>query len=282
LLSAHLPGDGWRLQHDTIKKFLVRAALDHRALAREEIYGLFSHVFDSIRSRAPLQNWQQVPTGVRHAAVPDIGIALDGGCEKLYELKTMTPCPSRYCECSRGGASRPAFASPCTCAQCTRGNAKAVHARAKDVPARLRRRLERLAVQLGGEEQDLVGRLDELGGVEPLVVGAYGGVSEGLRDLLTALAASAAKYKWNDLLAPSVSHCAGVLRVQMQRDLCFTLARARSRLLRDRLAGLRRGFGPTHAPGGSGPDWERREQTRFRAGRPAANAPGGAARPRCF
>ena len=140
----------------------------------------------------------------------------------------------------------------------------------------------RLAAQLGGEGQELVHRLEELGGVAPLVVGAYGGVSEGFHDLLTALAASAAKHKWNDLLAPSESHCAGVLRVQLQRDLCFTLARARSRLLRDRLAALRQGFRPSHAPGCGGPDWERREQTRFRAGRPAANPPGGAAPTRRF
>ena len=103
LLSAHLPGDGWRLQHDTIKKCLVRVALDHGAQAREEIYGLFAHVFDTIRGRVPLQDWEQVPARERHAAVPDIGITLDGGCERLFELKTMTPCPSRYRECSRGG-----------------------------------------------------------------------------------------------------------------------------------------------------------------------------------
>ena len=113
-----------------------------------------------------------------------------------------------------------------------------MNARAKEVPALLRKRLERLAVQLGGHAQDLVHRLGELGGVATLVVGAYGGVSEGFHDLLTALAASAAKHKWNDLLAPSESHCAGVLRVQLQRDLCFTLARARSRLLRDTITSV--------------------------------------------
>ena len=132
--------------------------------------------------------------------------------------------------------------------------------------------------QLAGTQHGQCGpfeqRLTDLGGVVPIVSGAYGG--KGCRDLLTALAVSAAKHKWQDLLAPSESHCAGVLRVQLQRDVCFTLARGRSRLLRDRLAGFRRRFRPSHAPGSGGPDWERRERARFRAARPAANPPPGA------
>ena len=37
------------------------------------------------------------------------------------------------------------------------------------------------------------------------------------------------------MLCPSVGFCAGILRVNMQRRLCFAAARARYRLLHDRL-----------------------------------------------
>ena len=226
------------------------------------------------------QDWEEVSQRARHAAVPDLGVALDGGAERLYELKTITECRSRYAHCSRGGALRPASESPCGCGPCTRGAKKELDRRASTVITDTLRRLSDLDSRLlgtpPGVDGPLVERLRALGGVQPLVSGAFGGVCTGFQRLLTGLAVSAARHKWNDLLAPSESHCAGVLRVQLQRDLCFTLARGRSRLLRERLADLRRGFKPPHAPGSGGPDWERRERARFRAGRPAANSFSGA------
>ena len=59
----------------------------------------------------------------------------------------------------------------------------------------LRKQLEWFAVQLGGEAEDLVRRSEKLRYVATVVVGAFGGVSEGFHDLLAGLAASAANHK---------------------------------------------------------------------------------------
>ena len=63
------------------------------------------------------------------------------------------------------------------------------------------------------------------------------------------------------MLQPSIEHCEGVLRVEMQREICFAMARARSQVLSMRLA-LVAGRGSQ-----CGGNWARREDSRRRAAR---------------
>ena len=113
-------------------------------------------------------------------------------------------------------------------------------------------KLTKLDASLTGEDRAVIGplrqRLIDLGGVAPLVMGAFGGTNEAWRILIDKLAAIAAPAKMGPMLCPSVEHCAGVLRVQMRRRLCFTAARARSCLLQARLLRLRVGGGATEDP----------------------------------
>ena len=89
-----------------------------------------------------------------------------------------------------------------------------------------------------------------------MVGGAFGGGSAGLHMLVGVLAERAAEARWRDMLQPSISHCEGVLRVVMQRELCFAMARARSQVLSLRLARV------TGAGSQCGESWARREGDR--------------------
>ena len=93
--------------------------------------------------------------------------------------------------------------------------------------------------------------------------GAFGGGSAGMHRFVGVLAARAAEARWRGMLQPSITHCAGVLRVEMQRELCFAMARARSQVMGMRLT---RVTGRGSQCGGS---WARREDGRRRAARAA-------------
>ena len=113
-------------------------------------------------------------------------------------------------------------------------------------------KLSKLDARLTGEDRAVIGplrqRLIDLGGIAPLVMGAFGGANAAWRALIDRLADTAAPAMMGPMLCPSVEHCAGVLRIQMRRRLCFTAARARSSLLQARLLRLRVGDGATEDP----------------------------------
>ena len=104
-----------------------------------------------------------------------------------------------------------------------------------------------------GADGPLRERLRGLGGVSGVVGGAFGGGSAGMHRLVGMLAKRAAEERWRDMLQPSIAHCEGVLRVEMQRELCFAMARSRSQVMSMRLA-LVAGHGSQ-----CGGNWARRE-----------------------
>ena len=201
---------------------------------------------------------------MRKGVVPDIGAALAGEAERLFEVKGIYPCPSRYPHCT-GGRAR--AEGPCVCSKCRRIGGRAVDVRGAKVAGDVFKSLAKLEVKLGmtasvAEVGPLQLRLLGLGGVHELVFGSFGGVSRGFHRLIDRVAEKAAPLKWRDMLSPSIGHCKGVLKTLMQRNLCFVLARARSYLLHSRLATLR-GGDPR-----AGAAFYRREEARARAARP--------------
>ena len=116
---------------------------------------------------------------------------------------------------------------------------RAVDRRAATVGRECLNKLALLDTKLGRTPRGQVGplqqRLIDLGGVSPLVVGAYGEVNVGWHDLMDECATRQAPRRWRSMLSPNVATCASVLKRTMQRRLCFVLARGRSRLLHSRL-----------------------------------------------
>ena len=146
---------------------------------------------------------------------------------------------------------------------CLRTHGQRVDERERLIAVETERGLAGIEEALGvadGASGPLRERLRGLGGVCGLVGGAFGGGSAGLHMLVGVLAERAAEARWRDMLQPSISHCEGVLRVVMQRELCFAMARARSQVLSLRLARV------TGAGSQCGGSWARREGDRYRAG----------------
>jgi hypothetical protein len=108
-------------------------------------------------------------------------------------------------------------------------------------------KLRKLDHSLGGYARGCVGpleqRLDALGGVTPLVCGAFGGINKAWHYLQKKIAAVRAQKVWRELRCPSVSQARGVLLQHMQRRMCFATAGARSRLRHDRIHTLKYGAG---------------------------------------
>jgi len=246
LTSATCKGDGWRTQHDSAQYFQWRALKDHGVRAELERYGLFGDVFDELH-RAHPEMWGKVDERKRHAAVPDTGVFFNGEPEVLFEHKVMHENPTRYPPCSRGGAFRPIGICSCGNCCCRQAGARRVDVRAGTVNKEVAAKLAKLERKLGGLARGEVGplqrRLDELGGVTPLVAGAFGGVNEAWHSLNRKMVDLRAERVWSKMLFPSMKQCKGVLLVHHQRSLCVSLAYGRAHLRHSRLQSLLYGVG---------------------------------------
>ena len=249
LMSATSKGDGWRIQHNSAQHFMWRALNDHGVRSQIERYGVFGDVFDDLHRARP-DLWDEMSPSTRHGAVPDIGANFAGKAELLLEVKTMHENPSCYPACSNGGV----FRAPgvCPCANCMRrlAGAKPVEIRAGQVNKQVGVDLKKIEQELGHREEGgggpLQRRLTELGGVTPLVAGAFGGVNAAWHTLNLRFAEAKAEKVWYKMLCTSVKQCKGVLLLHHQRKLCITLAGARSRLRHSLLQSLNHGVGGGH------------------------------------
>eukprot|EP00973_Karenia_brevis_P089769 12399374-Karenia_brevis.AAC.1 len=92
LVSAALPGDGWRRQHDSIKWRVAEDMREMGVRGRTEVYGLFAAALPP-RARKDLGQWTQrkrqgmVPDFL--AAVPVPPQAPADASDALFELKTL-------------------------------------------------------------------------------------------------------------------------------------------------------------------------------------------------
>ena len=199
----------------------------------------------------------------------------DGGADTLIEVKAMHANPTCYRCCTRPGG-RYRAPGPCPCVRCVGAGGTAIEYRASRVNPGVAAKLRKLDRDVCGQlPVGAVGPLEQrhidLGGVLPLVVGAYGGVNREWKAVVGRLAVQAAPLKRAEMLCPSNGFCAGVLRVNMLRRLCFASARARYRLLHSRLELLQY---PT-ARGGCDYAARHRDDERFTHARSASARYGG-------
>ena len=94
IMAAQLPGDTWRIRHDTVKTELNRLFMWCSMPATCEVFGLFSHLI-------PQEGLNRLERGrERQGMVPDfmVGISNPTGAKvnRLAELKVINCCLSRY------------------------------------------------------------------------------------------------------------------------------------------------------------------------------------------
>ena len=94
VMAAQLPGDTWRIRHDTIKSEINRLLMWCNMPASCEVFGLFSHLI-------PQEGLSRLEKGrARQCMVPDFMIEFPnqtgGKTSTLAELKVINCCPTRY------------------------------------------------------------------------------------------------------------------------------------------------------------------------------------------
>jgi hypothetical protein len=249
---------GWQTSHRGIQHILFHDIRDHGGAARLEVAGLFTDAAEQLRAAAPPERWAaETREGTYMGYVPDLSSRLSGKAAVLWEAKVMHVNPSCYPQCTTGGALRPPTApgAPlCRCAACRRTQGLPVARRVLATLGEVKSKLRRLERRLGWNhatqgDGPLLRRLDDLGGVRPLVAGAFGGVNDDWRALLRSLADLAAPFMRKRLLLPSVGQARSVLYKKMCERAHYQLARDRHGHLHDKLSKLLGGGGAAAAHG---------------------------------
>jgi len=119
------------------------------------------------------------------------------------------------------------------------GHALAVETRAAAVHTEYHHKAKTIDRRYNGTEDGATGpverHLRSFGRVGGLVVGAYAEASKDLLNLLRDTATLGAQRCWRDMGARSVDEAAGLLYTKLRRNLGIAAARARARLLIDRV-----------------------------------------------
>ena len=94
VMAANLPGDTWRIRHDSVKIELNRLFLWSSMRSTCEVFGLFSHLI-------PQEGLNRLERGRdRQGMVPDFMLKVTnpagGQVDRLAELKVINCCLSRY------------------------------------------------------------------------------------------------------------------------------------------------------------------------------------------
>ena len=119
------------------------------------------------------------------------------------------------------------------------GHALAVETRAAAVHTEYQRKAKAIDQKYNNTAEGATGpverHLRSFGRVGGLVVGAFAEASKDLLSLLHETAALGAQRSWRDMGARSVDEAAGLLYTKLRRNLGIAAARARARLLIDRV-----------------------------------------------
>ena len=169
--AAKLPGDGFRKRHDLVKNFIFRKLRAAGVPVECEVFNLFAR-------EIPQEGLSRIERGrTRQTMVPDFKITVEeaGGRneQRLYELKVISSCPTRY-----GRNPKP--------------NARAVDRRADLLQNEYAKKARKADTKYGGTPEGETGRMERkllnFGRVRGLVIGAWGEISEDLKNLMQIMA----------------------------------------------------------------------------------------------
>ena len=246
VMSAHLPGDSWRIRHDTVKIELNRLFMWSNMRATCEVFGLFSHLI-------PQEGLNRIERGrQRQGMVPDFMIEVNtptGATEKrLAELKAFNCCLSRYPAGGRG---------------------KAVNRRAGLLQGEYKRKAQEADRVYGGHDPNLAGpverKLNQYGEVIGLVIGAFAEGSEDVHHLIQQLAEQRAIALRLRRGREATDAEIGMFFGQKRRALSTTCVRAQAQCLLSRMNCLGQGY----SQAAKRRQWACKEEERMRKERQA-------------
>ena len=246
VMAAQLPGDTWRIRHDTVKTELNRLFMWSSMPATCEVFGLFSHLI-------PQEGLSRLERGrERQGMVPDfmLGISDPTGAKvnRLAELKVINCCLSRYPVGVRE---------------------KAVDRRAGLLQGEYRRKAREADRKYVGQNPDQMGpverKLLQFGEVIGLVVGAFGECSEDLHELIQRMAENKATMMGLRRGSETSDVEVGKMVGQIRRTLSTTFVRAQAQCLLLRMNCVGKGF----AEAAKRRKWASKEEERMRHERQA-------------
>ena len=227
--AAKLPGDGFRSRHDLVKNFLFRKLRAAGVPTECEVFNLFAR-------ELPQEGLSRIERGrTRQTMVPDFKISIPeaGGRieQRLFELKVVSSCPTRY-------------------PRNPRPEGRAVDNRGKllqgEYEAKARKADRRFGNTPLGELGRMENKLLNFGRVRGLVVGGWGELSEDFKMLMQVMA----DRKKQELEAQtglenrrSVTAQLATYVSQNRQQLSRICVQSQSRLLLDRLERLGGGTG---------------------------------------
>ena len=224
VMSAPLPGDTWRIRHDTVKSELNRLLTWCNLPATCEVFGLFSHLI-------PQEGLNRIERGrKRQGLVPDFQLQVPcptgGKVMRLAELKVINCCQTRYTPGDR---------------------TRAVDKRSKLLAGEYRKKARDVDRLYGGAREGVAGavenRLLQFGDLQGLVVGAFGEGSDDLHSLVQLLAESKVTAMGLTRGRGGTEAEIGVLVGQIRRMLSTTNVRAQAQCLLTRMTSIGGGVG---------------------------------------
>ena len=178
VMNEPLPGDHWRVRHDTVKMAISSLCSWARLEATAEVWGLFSHLI-------PSEALSRFESGrKRQGMVPDFRFKIPSehgeSQVKLAELKLLSCCPTWY---------TPAV----------RSKVRATEKRAQGLQKIYRDKAKALDQTISGTNRGQRGpverRLDEFGDIMGLCFGAWGEANQDVHDLVEILARARLKFQ---------------------------------------------------------------------------------------
>ena len=223
VMAAQLPGDTWRIRHDTVKSEINRLMMWCSMRSTCEVFGLFSHLI-------PQEGLNRMERGrARQGMVPDFLIELPNQAgakaSRLAELKVINCCPTRYAPGQNG---------------------KAVDRRARLLHGEYKRKARDADQVYGNHSNEGAGpverKLSQYGELVGLVVGAFGEGSEDLHNLVQKLAESKVGAMGLRSGREATDEEVGIVVGQLRRSLSTTFVRAQAQCLISRLQCIGKGY----------------------------------------
>ena len=211
LTTLPLPGDGWRLRHDTVKHLINKDVSQHGQPCLCEVFGLFAPLLPQHGRDAVMA----MPRRKRQGLVPDFLIGVPGGGDVLMELKVISGGQSRY-----GGGH---------VARC-----HAVAERAREIPAEYATKAKELDHRFCGTAPGAYGpishKLASYGRVHGLVFGAFGEASADVHALLKVVADECSSREWVAMGARDPDDAKTSISSALYRSWGVAAVRAQARL----------------------------------------------------
>ena len=226
---SSVPGGGWACLHDQIKNEMASSCREMGQEVAVEVHNLFSHLIPQGPGRVA---WREQSSRTRWGLVPDFAmrIRLGGDAVKFYllELKCIHLSASWY---GPGAGCQREEARGKSCVP--------VEKRAKSVAAEYVKKAQETDQTFCGTAQGEIGpveaKLRSFHKTVPLVFGAFGEASDGVEQLIDALAEAGADVHWRGMKAKKREEAKGALVAYLRRRWGMVAVRGNAQLILNRM-----------------------------------------------